>query len=168
MAWVGNTRVFYSFYNTMVEIVDVVWTSELRSSLTLFATTIIVALLFSYALLRNRLGRKYASVLFFLQHKDRNSRRSLDFGTPFLLDAVRHDYNRGFFVITPHCFATRRSLDFGASLLSTLYATTIIVANKVRRNEVPKYKIYPLRKPPKTIHLSPAGMEKPSDCEAMR
>ena len=79
-----------------VEIINVVWTSELRSSLTLFSTTIIVAFPFSYALLRNRLGRKYASVLSFLQHKGRNSRRSLDFGTPFLLDAVRHDYNRGF------------------------------------------------------------------------
>ena len=33
---------------------DAVWTSELRSSLTLSATTIIVAFLFSYALLRNR------------------------------------------------------------------------------------------------------------------
>ena len=34
---------------------DAVWTSELRPSLTLYATTIIVAFLFSYALLRNGL-----------------------------------------------------------------------------------------------------------------
>ena len=46
----------FCFYNTKVEIVGEVWTSELRSSLTLFATTIIVAFPFSYALLRNGLG----------------------------------------------------------------------------------------------------------------